>query len=111
MSGATGMTDVDTLLTLARYSNIYAKLTFAKPMGTVEWGDAKPLVRQVMDHFGSGRCVSASNFCGEPQSTYDASMQLIVNDFPYQSEEEKMDVCGRTACKLWRWRSRTGSRL
>ena len=74
MSGAAGMSTVDTLLPLARHDNIHAKLTFAQPMGTVEWSQAKPLVRQVMDAFGSDRCVSGSNFCGEPQATYDACM-------------------------------------
>jgi predicted TIM-barrel fold metal-dependent hydrolase len=104
MSGATGMTDVETLLPLARQPNIYAKCTFGAPMGTMPWEDASPLIRQVIDSFGSNRCVSGSNFCGEPQETYSSSMEVMVNKFPYVSEEERLNICGRTALSLWRWK-------
>ena len=70
MSGGTP-TSVDAVLPLSAFSNIFAKITFAQPPGgsqtpgPVAWSESCPMVRQVVDAFGSNRCMGASNFCGE----------------------------------------------
>ena len=75
MSGATP-DSVEAVLPLASLPNVNAKITFPQPVGgtatpgPVAWEDAHPMMRKVVDAFGSGRCLGASNFCGEVGSSY-----------------------------------------
>ena len=74
MSGATP-DSVEAVLPLASLRNVNAKITFPQPAGgtatpgPVAWEDAHPMMRKVVDAFGSGRCLGASNFCGEVGSS------------------------------------------
>ena len=74
MSGATP-DSVEAVLPLASLHNVNAKITFPQPVGgtatpgPVAWEDAHPMMRKVVDAFGSGRCLGASNFCGEVGSS------------------------------------------
>lgn len=108
MSGATP-TSVDAVLPLAQFSNVYAKITFGAPKGgtatpgPVPWPRAAPLIRQVIDAFGSDRCLGASNFCGEDQKTYNAAIELFGSDFDCAAEE-RANICGHTALKLFKWK-------
>ena len=115
MSGATPST-VDPVLALAQYPNVYAKITFGQPKGgtqtpgPVPWPRAAPMIRQVVDAFGSHRCLGASNFCGEDQHTYNAALALFGSDFEC-SPEERANICGNTALTLFKWRPNTSASL
>ena len=111
MSGA-NPTSVEKVLPLAQYPNVHAKITFGKPPGgtqtpgPVPWPSAAPMIRQVVDAFGSHRCLGASNFCGENQETYSAALAVYGSDFEC-SEAERADICGKTALSLFKWRQQS----
>lgn len=98
---------VEPVLHLARYPNVYAKLTFLGlasqqpyPFADVHW-----MARQIIDAFGAERCLNGSNF---PTIQYNAKMsyaqtvQLFAEAMALSAEERRW-VLGGTAATLWRW--------
>ena len=92
---------------LARYENVYIKLTFlplasrqAYPFTDVHW-----MVRELVDAFGPDRCLFGSNFPTvqySPQTGYEQTVALFA-DAVDLSVEERAWILGGTAHKLWRW--------
>jgi predicted TIM-barrel fold metal-dependent hydrolase len=115
MSGATP-TSVASVIELASFSNVYAKLTFGRPQGVgtlpgpVPFAEAAPMMRQVMDAFGSSRCLAASNFCGDSQAEYNNAWKLYRSDFVC-TDDERADLCGGVASKLFRWKQPSQGKL
>jgi predicted TIM-barrel fold metal-dependent hydrolase len=95
------------VLALARYPNVYAKLTFLSsasqkpyPFADVHW-----MVRQIVDAFGPERCMYGSNFPTaqyNPQVTYAQTKELFAEAIDLTAEERRW-ILGETASKLWRW--------
>jgi predicted TIM-barrel fold metal-dependent hydrolase len=95
------------VLALARYPNVYAKLTFfgsaskqGFPFRDVHW-----MARQIVDAFGPERCLYGSNFPTaqyNPKFTYKQTVELFSNALELSAEERKW-ILGETAAKLWRW--------
>jgi L-fuconolactonase len=100
---------VEAVLALARYPNVYAKLTFlplasqaAYPFRDVHW-----MVRDVVDAFGPQRCLFGSNFPTaqySPQTTYAQTVELFCEAIEL-AQEERQWILGGTASLLWRWSS------
>lgn len=92
---------------LARYKNVYIKLTFlplasrqAYPFTDVHW-----MVRELVDAFGPERCLFGSNFPTvqySPQTEYGQTVALFA-DAVELSEDERAWILGGTAQTLWRW--------
>ena len=92
---------------LARYENVYIKLTFlplasrqAYPFTDVHW-----MVRELVDAFGPDRCLFGSNFPTVqyiPQTGYEQTVALFA-DAVDLSVEERAWILGGTAQTLWRW--------
>ena len=92
---------------LARYENVYIKLTFlplasrqAYPFTDVHW-----MVRELVDAFGPDRCLFGSNFPTvqySPQTGYEQTVALFA-DAVDLSVEERAWILGGTAQTLWRW--------
>ncbi len=92
---------------LARYENVYIKLTFlplasrqAYPFTDVHW-----MVRELVDAFGPDRCLFGSNFPTvqySPQTGYEQTVALFA-DVVDLSVEERAWILGATAQTLWRW--------
>jgi L-fuconolactonase len=92
---------------LARYPNVYAKLSFlpvasqqAFPFVDVHW-----MLREIVDAFGPQRCLFGSNFptaqyC--PQTSYAQTVELFADAIDL-SKEERGWILGETAAGLWRW--------
>jgi predicted TIM-barrel fold metal-dependent hydrolase len=92
---------------LARYPNVYAKLTFLTtasnedfPFRDVHW-----MVRELVDAFGPERCLFGTNF---PQAQYSphVSYAQIVELFREAidlSPTEREWIFGGTAAGLWKW--------
>ena len=92
------------LLDLARYRNVYVKLsglyalsTEPHPHPDMEW-----LIREVLAAFGPERLMWASDFpyiaetCG-----YGACLDLFRSELSLASEEDRNWICGKTAASLW----------
>ena len=100
-------TTVAPVLSMARYSNVYVKLTFlplasqtSYPFNDVHW-----MVREIVDAFGPERCLFGTNFPSEQYSP-DADMGQIVSLFTDEidlTDEERSWILGGTAGRLWRW--------
>jgi L-fuconolactonase len=92
---------------MARYPNVYAKLTFL-PLASKEafpFRDVHGMVRELVDAFGPGRCLFGTNF---PQAQYSphVSYGQIVELFAEAidlSPNEREWILGGTAAGLWRW--------
>ncbi len=92
---------------LARYENVYIKLTFlplasrqAYPFTDVHW-----MVRELVDAFGPDRCLFGSNFPTaqySPQTGYEQTVALFADAIDL-SVEERAWILGGTAQTLWRW--------
>lgn len=95
------------VLQLARYPNVYAKLTFlglasqqAYPFADVHW-----MARQLIDAFGAERCLYGSNFPPaqyNPKMDYRQTVQLFAEAIDL-SDVERTWVLGGTAATLWKW--------
>jgi predicted TIM-barrel fold metal-dependent hydrolase len=95
------------VLALARYPNVYAKLTFlgtasrqAYPFADVHW-----MVRAIVNAFGADRCMFGSNFPTaqyNPKLTYRQTVTLCSEELPLTADERRW-ILGETAAKLWRW--------
>lgn len=92
---------------LARYPNVYAKLSFlpvasqqAFPFVDVHW-----MVREIVDAFGPQRCLFGSNFPTaqySPQTSYAQTVELFADAIDLSAEERGW-ILGGTAAGLWRW--------
>jgi predicted TIM-barrel fold metal-dependent hydrolase len=95
------------VVALARYPNVYAKLTFfgiandqPYPFPALHW-----MARQLIEAFGAERCLYGSNF---PTAQYNQKMsyQQTVQLFSEAldlSADERGWILGGTAARLWRW--------
>jgi predicted TIM-barrel fold metal-dependent hydrolase len=95
------------VLRMARYPNVYAKLSFfglasrqEYPFKDVHW-----MARQIIDAFGPERCMYGSNYPTtqyNPKMSYTQTVQLISEALNL-SDEERPWILGGTAARLWRW--------
>jgi L-fuconolactonase len=95
------------VLQMARYPNVYAKLTFfgsasreGYPFADVQW-----MAREILDAFGPERCLYGSNFPTRQYNTkmsYKQTVQLFAEALAL-SDKERNWILGGTAAQLWRW--------
>ena len=93
------------VLQLARYPNLYAKLTWLVDSSDegYPFSDTHPLLRSVVDAYGPERCVWGSDFPCElwtPAATYGQAFSLFANSLGL-SEAEKETILSRTPGRLW----------
>jgi predicted TIM-barrel fold metal-dependent hydrolase len=92
---------------MAEYPNVYAKLSFASSASqqSYPFEDTFWMHRAIIDAFGAERCMYGSNFPTlqyNPKMTYSQTAQLFSEAMPL-SADERTQVLGGTAAKLWRW--------
>ncbi|HUX88653.1 MAG TPA: amidohydrolase family protein [Chloroflexota bacterium] len=99
--------DLGPVLALARYPNVYAKLTFLGSASKQEYPfrDVHWMVRQIVDAFGAERSMAGSNF---PTAQYNRKCCYAQTTRLFQEEidltnREREWILGKTALKLWRW--------
>lgn len=98
---------VEPVLHMARYPNVYAKLSFASTASqqSYPFEDTFAMHRAIIDAFGAERCMYGSNFPTlqyNPKMSYAQTVQLFAEAMPL-NEEERTQILGGTASKLWRW--------
>jgi L-fuconolactonase len=100
---------VEPVLLLARYPNVYVKLTFLPtaseepyPFRDVHW-----MVREIVNDFGAHRCLFGSNFPTaqySPRTSYAQTVELFQEVIDLAPEERSW-ILGGTASQLWKWSS------
>jgi len=104
-ASAEGQATVRTVVELARYPNLHAKLTFV-PTGTAEpypCRDMHGAVRQVINAYGPDRCVWGTDFPCElwcPKVTYTQHLKVFTDDLGL-SEAEQRAILETTSTRLW----------
>ena len=96
-------------LDLARFPNVYAKITFlplasetAYPFKDVHW-----MASELMNGFGAERCLFGTNYPAEqysPNASMKNMAELFRNHLDMTVEQRRL-VMGGTAARLWRWGS------
>ena len=98
---------IDPAIALAKYPNVYAKVTFLDVAAAGHWPYSNHhwMVRQIVQAFGPERCMWGSNFptwIYSPGGTYLQNIDVFRNRIGL-SESECRWVLGETAATLWRW--------
>lgn len=93
---------------LARYPNVYAKLTFLPLASEEAWPfrDVHWMVRNIVDAFGPERCLFGCNFPTaqySPETSYEHIVRLFTEEIDL-SPEERAWITSGTAATLWRWK-------
>ncbi len=93
------------VLDLARFPNLYAKLTWLVESSGLEYPfeDTWPLLRAVIDAYGADRCVWGSDFPCElwtPKATYGQHLTLFREALGLTTEQET-SVLWETPLGLW----------
>jgi len=92
-------------LHLARYPNLYVKLTWLVDSSDADYpfADTHPLLRAAVDAYGPERCVWGSDFPCElwtPKATYTQHLALFTQALGL-SDGEKEEILVHTPGKLW----------
>jgi predicted TIM-barrel fold metal-dependent hydrolase len=102
--GAAAFTDLDELLSLARFPNVLVKTTSA-PSYSAEpypFRDIHEPLKRIYDSFGARRMLWGSDFT-RLTSTYPECLKLFTEGLDFLSAEDKEWVLGRTAAEALKW--------
>jgi len=99
--------NLEPVLALARFRNVYAKLTFYGPAsrGNYPFADSHWMIRRVVDAFGADRSMYGSNFPTaqyNPKVTYQQTRELFADAVALSADERRW-ILGDTAATLWHW--------
>ncbi|MEZ6045034.1 MAG: amidohydrolase family protein [Planctomycetaceae bacterium] len=103
--------ELDKLLRLAEYPNVYCKLSEMSTMSLTKeypYADSFPFVKQVFDAFGADRLMWGTGFPGTSRAQYDRpgvedELDLVRKHLTFLGEEDKRKILGENAYKLWRF--------
>ena len=96
---------LQTVLELARFKNLYTKLTFGVTGSSEEYPfrDTHPVIRQIIDGFGPDRCMWGSDFPCEhwlKKATYSEHLMMFTEEMDL-SETEQTAILSETPLRLW----------
>ena len=99
------------LLALARYPNVWAKvseLSVLSPSGKYPYADTFPWVRRMYESFGPDRLLWGTGFPGATRSqagrpSLQEELNLIRKEIPFFTAEDREKILGRNAAKLWKF--------
>ena len=100
--------DVEPVVAMARYPNVYAKLSFfgGASKETYPFADVHWMARRIVDAFGPERCMFGSNFpipqYNQSFGEYRRTVDLFAEELPLTADERAWTL-GGTAARLWRW--------
>jgi L-fuconolactonase len=92
---------------MAKYPNVYAKLSFLgiASVDGYPFADAHWMIRDIVNAFGPQRCMFGTNFPKaqyDPTCTYKQTVELFQHHLPL-SDDERRWILGGTAATLWKW--------
>jgi L-fuconolactonase len=99
------------LLALAKYPNVYVKvseLSVLSPSETYPWSDTFPWVRRMYDAFGPDRMLWGTGFPGATRvqagrPTLTQELDLIRHEIPFFTAEDRVKILGTNAARLWKF--------
>jgi predicted TIM-barrel fold metal-dependent hydrolase len=101
VNGEIGDSDTRLLCRLAKYRNVYVKVSAFYALGRKQppYGDLVPLIHRVFDDYGPRRLMWGSDcpFQVEDGHSYARSLALVREGLPFLSAEDRVWLLGRTA--------------
>ncbi len=98
----------DSLLRLARYSNVWVKFTelyTASKTKAYPYRDVHPFGRRVYEAFGPRRLLFGTGMVGSTRRIPLADeLRLIREDIPFFADRDKEWILGRNALGIWKWK-------
>jgi predicted TIM-barrel fold metal-dependent hydrolase len=99
------------LLALARYANVWVKvseLSVLSPSGTYPYKDTFPWVRRLFDAFDPDRLLWGTGFPGATRGqagrpSLQEELDLVRKEIPFFTAVEREKVLGGNAAKLWKF--------
>jgi L-fuconolactonase len=99
------------LLTLARYANVWVKvseLSVLSPSGTYPYKDTFPWVRRLYDAFGPDRLLWGTGYPGATRGeagrpSLQQELDLVRKEIPFFTSVEREKILGGNAAKLWKF--------
>ena len=109
LKAADPLPEVKKLLALARYPNVWVKVSelgIISPSGKYPYTDTFPWVRRVYDAFGSERLLWGTGFPGATRAqggrpSLQEELDLIRKEIPFFTAADREKILGRNAAKLW----------
>ena len=93
---------------LARYDNIYVKLSDVSGHSRQDYphADVHPFIARVVAAFGAGRMIWGTGYPGHHRVKHNwpplaQEIRLIRAGLPFLSEDDKERILGRTAAQIW----------
>jgi predicted TIM-barrel fold metal-dependent hydrolase len=109
LKAADPLPEIQNLLALARYQNVWVKvseLSVLSPSGTYPYKDTFPLVRRVYDAFGPDRLLWGTGFPGATRAqagrpSLKEELDLVRQEIPFFGAADREKILGRNAARLW----------
>lgn len=102
-------TAFDPIVDLARFPNIYFKLSDVKGRSKLPFPheDVHPFIRRLLNAFGSERTIWGTGYPGHHRTKHNwhtlaDELRLINEGLPFLNDEQKAKILGETARDLWR---------
>jgi predicted TIM-barrel fold metal-dependent hydrolase len=102
--GPEAFANIDLLLALKRYPNVYVK-TSSAPSNSAEsfpYKDVHPFLKQMYDTFGARRLMWGSDIT-RLKGTYDECLRLFRDELDFLSADDKEWILGKTTAEVLRW--------
>ncbi|MBI2947458.1 MAG: amidohydrolase [Verrucomicrobia bacterium] len=109
LKAADPSTEFKKLLALARYANVWVKvseLSVLSPSGKYPYADTFPWVRRMYEAFGPERLLWGTGFPGATRAqagrpTLSEELNLIRKEIPFFTAADREKILGRNAAGLW----------
>ena len=109
MGGKGAEAETKKLLALAKYPNVYVKvseLMILSPSKKYPYRDTHKLVKEVYEAFGADRLLWGTGFPGATRAqadrpTLEEELALIRKEIPFFSDDDRAKILGKNAAKLW----------
>jgi len=113
LTGSDPAREVAQLTRLARYSNVWVKvseLSIISPSKKYPFADTYAWVKRVYDAFGPDRLLWGTGFPGATRAqagrpSLEEELALVRREIPFLSDRDREKILGRNAARLWKFPS------
>jgi len=102
--GPEAWADLDLLLGLARYPNVWVKTSCAPTHSdeSFPYRDIQPHLQRIYDAFGANRLLWGSDIT-RLRGTYEENLKLFQEELDFLSADDKEWILGKTLATVLRW--------